>query len=613
MRKFITSGTLFILVFFSNCIPFKENIFDPNSSLSLLYGLLLLNRSDTGSDNQGINYFVVDIEILDGSERFNGQEISRPFVRVTKLPESEDSGYPDSPVLETEFSTGEFIGTFWNSGDGLVRLYMKDAGKYRLDLYTDLVNRVHSGVYFLEVKPEFTLENLNVIGVTISGYATNFLKTYREIRQGDIYSLDWKDQFVASAGSFGGTNFFKSYFILNRDFYIDSTVVRSAYYPGIFYSIDGENWESIFLSEFKATLVLDSGGASIFSSNFGTATGTDQELFLLMNKYNGEINESDLASQHLVRIPISNPRSYTVQTITPQLGGYRIFTEYPIFTDGTRIVSGEILIGSSTVALFSSDLNLSSKLALTPPGGDSVNDFLDYSGTYPNPNPLRSVFMQDSNIYSVGLAINYGYINVSGSNGTSTYSSSDILFTANTSSVFGTRNFLFKDHDGSSPVRLAVLGALPIKIASPGTPLVFPTSTAQGPTFVKELGTTGLSQLQTLRKIQSSDNRALMEYDLTGSGYSTTRVMFTGGVGFQEVQTNTSKFRPLPSNYSEISVPSVASNNFGVADDKLLLAYIPIYSTPAGNRAENVIIMSKNLDGTSWTDWKILDFAPFIR
>lgn len=609
MKKLVALYTFFSLFLCYQCIPFKESELDPNSQLSWLYQLFLLSRL-----NSGINYYVIDTEVLSGTDRYNGNEINRPFLRVTKLIDNGESGYSDNPVIGTEFSQGTFIGTFWNSGDGLVRIYLRDPGKYRLDFYTSLVNRAHSGVAFFEVNSNFTIQNLKPIGTTISGYTINFLKTYREIKEGEIFSLDWKSQFVKSVGNYGAVDFFLSFFIFNKDFYIDSTEARSLYFPGVYYTRDGDKWEGIFLSEFKANLSLNTSGQSIFSTDFGTVTGTDQEVFLLMNKFNGDIDFNNLASQHLVRLPTSDPKNYSVQTLTAFNPGFRIYTEYPIFTDGSRIVYTEFNSATVTVSLVSSDFNFNSRFTITPPVGDTPNDFIDFStGGYPNTNPLRSVFMQDSNLFSVGLTNSYSYVNTSGANGASTYSNADVLFTPNTSSIYGTKNFLFRDHDGFSPVRLAVLGALPIKIASPGTPLIFPTNASQGPTYVKELGTNGLPQLQTTRTVQSSNNRMLAEYDLTASGYPIVRIMYTAGAGFQEIVTNTSKFRPIPPNYTESSIARVSFGNFGVSDGRLVLAYIPSYTTPAGNRAENIILHSKSTDGNNWSDWKVVDFKAFVR
>jgi hypothetical protein len=343
-KKFLSLLIVLYLFLTTNCILFKNSELDNDSELSKLYGLLLLSNFLKGVE------YETTVKFLE-----NGAINGSTVIKVSKVPRDYTI-----PIPNQEDTSGEFIGTFQQASEGFHRLYFRDLGRFRLDIYKFSSSPTYHGSLVIDLLSSTDKAFTIVQEAYPDGYKfidQNLTRiTKRDYEPYEVYITEEPK----SLGTYDGKAFYSVEILFNKDYALSVGNIRIGRYILILYTSNGIDYKSF-------VLVDANSDASIGTQNYDiqysitTKFETEDSLVLVIRK-----NESSIDSYYLAKIPFSLPENYSFYSITNR-SVYNNFNNGKFFyhsgkmiykeTDGTnsewRVDSNLLQAGSSNVAIVS--------------------------------------------------------------------------------------------------------------------------------------------------------------------------------------------------------------------------------------------------------------------
>lgn len=293
MKKFIS--TIIALSMFSSCILFKQSDLDPESDLSLLYGLFLLNKRYEWK----WEYKFID----------SASPTAPVLHRVSKI------GLNDTlPTPINDIEQGTFIGTFIQNPDKITRIYFPELGRYRIDSY--LFNQTHLAATIVDhLSP-----GDGIISIVETKLVTSITQESLGVQRIQKRSQDPYQVFEEhpSLGYFKGRHYFALQIGFNKDISIQTTALSRKIYPLITSTEDGITWETIPIKE----LVLDSIGNNSSKIEMGIPFAVGETFYTPVI-----ITVSNVQTErYFIAMPINDRKNYTLVSFTNKLAGYDLVT-----------------------------------------------------------------------------------------------------------------------------------------------------------------------------------------------------------------------------------------------------------------------------------------------
>lgn len=278
-----------ILGFSSNCILFKESELDPKSDLSNLFGLYQLFNLQRGVE------YETSVKFLE-----NGVTNGLTIVKVSRVPR--DYTLPNPNLQDT---SGELVGSFQQSSNGFHRLYFRDLGRFRLDLYKFSTNPSYHGSVVVDLLNS-TDSGLQVVQEAFpNGYRFTEQKLTRIVRRDHDPFEIYINEEPSAIGFYNNKAFYAVQVLFNKKFEIQTSNIRLPRPWLILYTLDGNNFSSFTITEATSDAAVGSQSFDIQFNLEGHFT-TEDSLVLFFRR-------TGLApdpSYFITKIPFNQPENY---------------------------------------------------------------------------------------------------------------------------------------------------------------------------------------------------------------------------------------------------------------------------------------------------------------
>ncbi|NCS93660.1 MAG: hypothetical protein GW761_07645 [Leptospira sp.] len=341
-KKFLSLLIVLYLFLTTNCILFKNSELDNDSELSKLYGLLLLSNFLKGVE------YETTVKFLE-----NGAINGSTVIKVSKVPRDYTI-----PIPNQEDTSGEFIGTFQQASEGFHRLYFRDLGRFRLDIYKFSSSPTYHGSLVIDLLSSTDKAFTIVQEAYPDGYKfieQNLTRiTKRDYEPYEVYITEDPKPL----GTHDGKAFYSVEILFNKDYNLSVGNIRIGRYILIFYTSNGQDYQSFVIVDANSDAAA---GTQNFDIQYSITTrfATEDSLVLVIRKTVASVD-----SYFFAKIPFSQPDNYTFYSLSNR-SIYNTFNNGKFFynngkmiykeTDGTnsewRIDNNLLQSGSSNTAI----------------------------------------------------------------------------------------------------------------------------------------------------------------------------------------------------------------------------------------------------------------------
>lgn len=278
-----------ILGFSSNCILFKESELDPKSDLSNLFGLYQLFNLQRGVE------YETSVKFLE-----NGVTNGLTIVKVSRVPR--DYTLPNPNLQDT---SGELVGSFQQSSNGFHRLYFRDLGRFRLDLYKFTMNPSYHGSVVVDLLNS-TDSALQVVQEAFpNGYRFAEQKLTRIVRRDHDPFEIYINEEPSAIGFYNNKAFYAAQVLFNKKFEIQTSNIRLPRPWLILYTLDGNNFSSFTITEASSDAAV---GSQSFDINYNLEGHfTTEDSLVLFFRRTGIAPDP---SYFITKIPFNQPENY---------------------------------------------------------------------------------------------------------------------------------------------------------------------------------------------------------------------------------------------------------------------------------------------------------------